>query len=195
MANIQSLIRYFQYYFSFLDPSLLKIYIMRHHRDRFLDASEHLERAVQWLCRAQDAFPDGGVARSYALVYHGYFKRKGWIPSYPETTGYIIPSMFDVAHLKGSSSLHERAVRMAEWECAVQMENGAVMGGTVDQAPAPAVFNTGQVIFGWIRAYKETDREEFMASAVRAGRYLVSQLSADGAWRKNLSNFATTQLK
>ncbi len=194
MANIQSLIRNFKYCFSFLDPSFLKIYTMQRRRNRLLDNMYHIDRAVQWLCRAQDAFPDGGVARSYALVYSGYFERKGWIPSYPETTGYIIPTVFDVAHLNGSSHLHERAIRMTEWECAVQMENGAVMGGTVDQSPTPAVFNTGQVIFGWIRAFTETGREEFMASAIRAGRYLLSQQSADGSWRKNLSDFATDRL-
>ena len=46
-------------------------------------------------------------------------------------TGYIIPTVFDYAKRSGRQELFERAVRMAEWECRVQMPNGAVQGGTV----------------------------------------------------------------
>src|SRR5262245_34594310 len=43
---------------------------------------------LNWLARAQDnsATNDGGVARHYSLV-------SGWGPSYPESTGYIIPTL------------------------------------------------------------------------------------------------------
>ena len=92
------------------------------------DLAVHLDAAVQWLCRAQDAAGDGGVARSYSLVYNPYFKRKGWIPSYPETTGYIIPTLFDYARLARRQDIADRAVRMAEWECAVQMDSGRRAG-------------------------------------------------------------------
>jgi hypothetical protein len=45
-----------------------------------------------WLCAAQDnsASKDGGVARDFSLL-------KGWSTSYPETTGYIIPTMIALA--------------------------------------------------------------------------------------------------
>src|ERR1035437_7867019 len=45
-----------------------------------------------WLCAAQDksATHEGGVARDFSLI-------KGWASSYPETTGYIIPTMIDLA--------------------------------------------------------------------------------------------------
>ena len=129
---------------------------------------DHLDAAAQWICRTQDATPDDGVARSYSLIYQPYFKRKGWFPSYPETTGYIIPTMFDYARLSQRQEIHDRAVRMAGWETAVQMDNGAVMGGTVDNKPTPAIFNTGQGIFGWLRAYQETGYEQFMDSAPRS---------------------------
>jgi uncharacterized protein YyaL (SSP411 family) len=74
------------------------------------------------------------------------------------------------------------------------MKNGAVQGGTIDQAPTPAIFNTGQVIFGWVRAYEETREERYLDSAVRAGKYLVEQQDRDGAWRKNLSNYASPEM-
>ncbi len=182
-----------RHYASFLNFDLAKIYGKKQN-NAARDAEAHLEAAIQWICRAQDAFDDGGVARSYSLVYHPYFKRQGWVPSYPETTGYIIPTMFDYARLANRQDIFERAVRMADWECGVQMENGAVQGGTIDQAPTPAIFNTGQVIFGWLRAFQETGQEQYLTCAVKAGNYLIGQQEKDGSWRKNLSQYASGRM-
>ena len=62
--------------------------------DLFKRASEplhehevHLRGAIDWLCHAQDirkGEPDaGGVSAGWSF-------EDGWLPSYPETTGYII---------------------------------------------------------------------------------------------------------
>ena len=50
-------------------------------------AEQLLPVLMDWLCEAQDRSrsADGGVARDYSLV-------KGWATSYPETTGYIVPT-------------------------------------------------------------------------------------------------------
>ncbi len=176
-----------------LSPQVAAGYLMVPRRDAG-EISQSLRAAIDWLCRAQDAYADGGVARSYSLVYNPYFGRRGWIPSYPETTGYIIPTVFDCARESGREELFERAVRMADWECDVQMANGAVQGGTVDDPPTPAVFNTGQVIFGWVRAFQETGSERYLASAVKAGDFLVSGQDPDGAWRKNLSKYTSEKM-
>jgi hypothetical protein len=193
MKRIQSIKALSKYYSSFLNYDLTKIYL-KVSKNRTHSAMAHIEAAVQWICRAQDAIDDGGVARSYSLVYNPYFKRKGWVPSYPETTGYIISTMFDYAHLANSQEIFDRAVRMADWECKVQMENGAVQGGTIDQTPTPAIFNTGQVIFGWLRAFQETKKEEYLDRAIKAGRYLIAQQEQDGSWQKHLSNYASGQM-
>jgi hypothetical protein len=179
-----------KYYTSLINPALGTAYA-RLPRSIPRDATESLHDAIEWICQAQNASDDGGVARSYALVYHPFFKRKGWLPSYPETTGYIIPTFFDYARLTGRQEIFARAVRMADWETEVQMVNGAVMGGTVDTAPTPAIFNTGQVLFGWVRAYRETGDERYLTSARRAGEFLFASQDTDGAWRKNLSNYAS----
>jgi uncharacterized protein YyaL (SSP411 family) len=193
MPNVETLLRAGRYYSSFLSYDLAKIYL-KGSSSRALDTMVHLDAAVQWICRAQDAGNDGGVPRSYSMVYNPYFGRKGWIPSYPETTGYIIPTMSDYARLTNRQDIFERAVRMADWECDVQMENGAVQGGTVGQARTPAVFNTGQVIFGWVRAFQETGNERYLKSAERAGTFLADQQDQDGAWRKKLSDYASDRL-
>ena len=159
------------------------------------DLTPHLHAAVEWLCRAQDATGSGGVARSYCVTWNPYFRTFGWLPAYPETTGYIIPTMFDYAAATGSTDVRRRAVAMADWEIDVQMPNGAVQGGVIGMPPTPAVFNTGQVIFGWLRAARETGDARYMRAAERAGRFLVEHQDSDGVWRRGLSQHAKAGLQ
>jgi hypothetical protein len=177
-----------KYYSSFIDHELVKIYLAGS-RSEERDPVKHIEAGIEWICHAQDAFECGGVARSYSMIYQPYFRKSGWFAPYPETTGYIIPTLIDYARLVNSQELVDRALRMAEWECRVQLDSGAVQGGMIDQSPSPAIFNTGQVIFGWIRAFQETGQPAYLISAIKAGRFLVSQQDEDGAWRKSLSDF------
>jgi hypothetical protein len=152
--------------------------------------TEHLDTTMLWLCRAQDAATGGGVSRGYTLKYQSTYKKAGWLPPYPETTGYIIETFYDYAARTGQSSYAERAARMARWESEVQMESGAVQGAVLGFEQTPAVFNTGQVCFGWARAYEETKEESFRTSAQRAGDFLAQALDQDGAWRKHGSQYA-----
>jgi SAM-dependent methyltransferase len=158
-----------------------------------LTHDEHLNEAIEWLKRAQDATPDGGVSRGFGVGWVPYLDSKGWQPSYPETTGYIIPSFLDSATVLADDELRGRAVKMADWETAIQMTSGAVMGGTVDRPPTPAIFNTGQVMLGWIRALDETGDAKYRRSLDRAAAFLVSAQDADGAWRKANSKFASAR--
>ncbi len=153
-------------------------------------ARAHLDAAMGWLCRAQDATGAGGVARSYSLRWQRLHARRGWLAAYPETTGYIIPTFFDYAAFSGREEFRERAIRMAGWESELQMDSGAVQGGVVGFPPTPAVFNTGQVLFGWIRAFRETGEDRFVMSATRAAAFLIDAQEADGAWRRHGSRYA-----
>jgi len=155
------------------------------------DSAVHLREALAWLKRAQDATHDRGVSRGFGVAWIPYLKRKGWQPSYPETTGYIIPTFFDCASLLGDDDLRRRALEMADWELDVQMPTGAVMAGTVDQTPTPAVFNTGQVMLGWIRAFSETNRESYRRGLERASEFLLSTQDEDGTWRRGNSQYAS----
>lgn len=143
------------------------------------DSAQHLDETINWLCRAQDAVGScGGVSTGFSLV-------SGWLPPYPETTGYIIPTLYDYAAITGTEELRSRALRMAEWEIGVQMENGAVQAGYYNGPNAPrkpAVFNTGQVILGWCRTFLEENDERFLEAAKRAADWLLSVQADDGSW-------------
>jgi len=150
----------------------------------------HLVAAIEWLVRAQDATPDGGVSRAFSLAWHPYFGGRGWQPSYPETTGYIIPTLYAAGKRLGRADLAARAERAAHWEIGIQLPTGAIRGGVIGAPESPAVFNTGQVLLGWLAAFEETGEGVFADAARRAARYLVATLDPDGHWRSDNSRFA-----
>ncbi|MBF0285083.1 MAG: methyltransferase domain-containing protein [Magnetococcales bacterium] len=157
---------------------------------RIQDHRFHLRAVMDWLKRAQDAHPGGGISRGYAAGWSVHFRARGWQPDYPETTGYLIPTLFDAAKVLHDDDLRQRAMRAADWELAVQLPSGAVRAGTIDRPPAPAVFNTGQVILGWLRAAQESGEEKYHDAARRAGLFLLESQSPDGCWRQGNSPYA-----
>lgn len=143
----------------------------------------HVDAALDWLCAAQDATGGGGVARGFACsTRSGY--AVGWQPAYPETTGYIIPTVLELAARLDRPDLRERALRMADWILSLQLENGGFPGGTVDRRPSPVVFNTGMVLLGLIRVWQETERPAYADAIARAAEFLRAAQSEDGAWRR-----------
>lgn len=148
----------------------------------------HLQETMKWIKRAHETDNNRGVAGGFSVV-------EGWLAPYPETTGYIIPTFYDYAEFSGENEWRERAVQMADWEIEVQMETGAVQAGLykgADEPRKPAVFNTGQVILGWCRAYVETKDERYLQAAKRAGDWLIDVQSEDGAWRVSSSETETS---
>jgi len=134
----------------------------------------HLAAALAWLYRAQDAGDDRGVSHSYRIG-------QGWLPSYPETTGYIIPTVLNLSEKRADPEARRRALEMADWELTVQLPSGAVPGLV---AREPVVFDTAQVIFGWLSAFRVTGDERFLTAAQRAGRWLAEVMDPDGVWRR-----------
>lgn len=144
------------------------------------ETRERARAAVNWLLRAQEATPDDGVSL-------GYFpcdpdQTNGWRPSYPETTGYIIPSLLEFSDRFKDCNVRRRALRMAVWETEIQMPSGAVQGGPVcpPEEQTPAVFNTGMVLHGYTAAYRATKAAEFLEAGRRAADFLVADLGQDG---------------
>ncbi len=141
-------------------------------RDACVDA------ALRWLERSQDrsASADGGLARHYSLV-------SGWGPSYPETTGYVIPTLIDAAERTGRPDLRDRAARMVAWLESIQLASGAFQAGTAAaSALVPTTFNTGQILIGLATAVREFG-DRHAAAMNAAARWLVETQDHDGAWR------------
>jgi hypothetical protein len=148
-----------------------------------LDLQRHIREAIAWLKRAQDAGSDRGV--SYGVFFGADFDL-----SYPETTGYICQTFVEQEALSGDRELLGRAIAMADWEMSVQLPDGAVMAGTLNAQPTPAVFNTGMVLLGWAALIQRTGEGRFKEAARRAADWLVSMQEPNGTWIRGNSSRA-----
>lgn len=157
------------------------------------DPDAALSAAIAWLLRAQAATSDDGVSL-------GYFPcdwELGWRPSYPETTGYIIPTLLEYAALRRDESISRRALAAAHWETRIQMPSGGVQGGPVC-SPAQqkeAVFNTGMVLQGWAAALCIHPDPLLMTAARRAADFLVQDMDSDGHFRTHGTFVAADRIK
>jgi folate-dependent phosphoribosylglycinamide formyltransferase PurN len=143
---------------------------------------DHLRAAAEWLGRAQDATGDDGVSGRF-------FLRTGWSSSYPETTGYIIPTFLALAEALGDPSYRSRAARCVDFLEGVQLPSGAFPGGEVhENRTTPSVFNTAQILHGLVQFSRVSRDERVAAIARRAADWLVAQQDTDGAFRKHAYN-------
>jgi hypothetical protein len=145
-----------------------------------------LPALLDWMSLAQDASAsaDGGVARDYSLV-------NGWASSYPETTGYIVPTFIEYARRSGRADLRARARRMADWLVRIQLPGGGFQGGKIDSRPVvPVTFNTGQILLGLAAAQAEFGG--YAEPMRRAADWLVQTQDPDGCWRRHPTPFAAT---
>jgi hypothetical protein len=134
--------------------------------------------SLGWIGRAQDcsASNDGGVARDYHVA-------AGWATSYPETTGYIVPTML-------AAGEEARARRMLDWLAAIQLADGGFQGGKIDARPVQSVtFNTGQILIGLAVAARQLGDAKYVEATHGAARFLRDSLDADGCWRSHPSPF------
>lgn len=137
-----------------------------------------------WLALAQDCSrsADGGVARVYSLI-------DGWSSSYPETTGYIIPTFLELGRRYHRPEWEQRARRMLDWLVRIQLPGGGFQGGMIDSRPVtPVAFNTGQILLGL--AAGEREFSGYGTALHAAARWLVDIQDPEGCWRKGASPFA-----
>jgi Formyl transferase len=137
-----------------------------------------LRSAAAWLTRAQDATGDGGIAGRYRLS-------SGWSSSYPETTGYAIPTLLTLADVLGDDRYRQRAARCVEFLRSVQLPSGAFPGLEVaDNRTNPSPFNSAQIIHGLHRWYLATGDRTVLDPIVRAAHWICDVQDDDGAWRR-----------
>jgi hypothetical protein len=140
---------------------------------------------LEWLAVAQDcsASADGGVARHFSLI-------DGWSTSYPETTGYIVPTVIEYARRANDEQFMARARRMLDWLVEIQFAEGGIQGGRVDAEPrVPVTFNTGQVLIGFAAGVSQFG-DRYRGPMNKAAAWLRDSLDPDGCWRRHPTPFA-----
>ncbi len=142
--------------------------------------SERTEAALNWLRRSIAVTGGQGSSHSYSPVW-------GWAKAYPETTGYLIPTLLRYAEINQDKSLQILAGQCQDWLCRIQFADGAFPAGMIG-TKRPSVFNTAMILFGLENPVKKISAEEnklaVKKTALSATNWLMRQLDSNSVWRQ-----------
>ena len=138
---------------------------------------EHLSAAMQWIKCASQAVGGDGISKGYDLV------RRRWFPAYPETTGYTLPTLINASRLLKENEWRDMAFRHARFLMNCVSDGGGVLYWNRRKSDVPVVFDTGQVILGWLAVYRDSGEDAFLQAAARSGKWLVKN-QENGLWKK-----------
>lgn len=144
------------------------------------DLERSLHHGVRWLVHSIEQGNDAGSGT--------YYHNTGWTSAYPETTGYIIPSLLRYSQRTDapwSKEAAQRALEAGQWLRSIQHADGGWPGGYVHQNRPSVVFNTGQILRGLLALYTHTGASEYKAAAERAVVWIWDQLDAEGKFSSN----------
>ena len=133
-----------------------------------------IDTAIAWLVRTHEVTGRQGSSKGFSLLH-------GWLPAYPETTGYVLGTLLEYGRRRRDRhDLIERAMQMGDWEKKVQEPDGGIMEGHVLTTPRRSiVFNTGMVLHGWVDLI-QSGLPGYEEPAERAARFLTENLRRDG---------------
>lgn len=135
---------------------------------------------LKWIQKSIDCNNGNGSSAFFSRYRHPI---SGWSPAYPETTGYLIPTLFDYAeHLK-EDKWRVYALKCADWLLRVQRPSGGFPSNYEDN-PNLSVFNSAQILLGLLRTYEETGLPIYADACTRAYNWLLSGLE-NGIWEEH----------
>lgn len=137
----------------------------------------HLFATLNWI-RQSIKHGAGGSAAHYGHL-------KGWSAPYPETTGYIIPTLLDAARHLDDGVYLEEALGLGRWLLDLQHPDGWWPGGLLSPGTEvrPSIFNSAQIIDGMVALARNTGEEQWAAAALRGASWLARGVDAGGLWQ------------
>lgn len=146
-------------------------------RDDTASDAERIAAAADWLLAAQHESGGGGYAHSFHLLH-------GWQPPYPETTGYILPTLWEAHRRTGRKAYRESVAAAARWLLSVQRADG----GFPDLHGNPQVFDTGQILIGFNALAQHAPEYADLDALRRAAQWLRSVQEPDGSFVRHAYN-------
>lgn len=136
----------------------------------------HRAATLAWLVRGIERGQGGSCAHFSVAM--------GWSRPYPETTGYLIPTLLANAAEHPELELRERALACGRWLLSIQNADGSWNGGLHPPRPParPSVFNTGQILKGMVALQRAGAGDAFLQAATRGARWLAATAQRDGLW-------------
>jgi hypothetical protein len=146
-------------------------------RVKIEDKERGLRLAMDWLKNSQQATADGGFST--------YYLKDGWTSSYPETSGYIVPTILRYRRIQQQAEYEEMALNCLNWLLEIQFKEGGWQSGYIHQLRDAVVFNTGQVMRGMLAGFEAFQKESYLNAACKAGDWLIKTQHEDGYWSKH----------
>jgi hypothetical protein len=180
---VHSLTSYIHFFASsFSDPKKRKFIMSELARSNKLpndeqafDRKKGIDNAIDWLLRAQQEMKTTKGIGSYHLV-------TGWTSPYPETTGYIIPTLIDYGIKYNHEEAVQAGIEAADWLISIQKSSGGWQGMRINDNKPEVVFNTAQVVRGLVRAYQHTDDKKYIDPIRKACDWLCDIQHHRGYW-------------
>lgn len=142
-----------------------------------VDCEKVLANAVRWLDRSISQNQGKGSSAYFHII-------NGWSRPYPETTGYIIPTLYSLSKLDSYDYYAQRATALADWLLSIQNEDGSFPQG-LSMGQNPEIFDNGQILFGLLAAYKDTQNQQYRIAVNSLVSWMLKQQNANGAFDKS----------
>ena len=139
-------------------------------------SEETLRALLRWMLHAQRR--DGGIAAYYSLL-------TGYSESYPEVTGYIVPTLYDLGRETGDERSAVAAERATRWLLALQMPaelfpEDCTAYSKKRSAAVGLQHRTNLAGIG--SRLRRNEHSEILQAAMSAGDWLVKMQQPDGSW-------------
>lgn len=136
----------------------------------------HLGATAAWLIRSIE-HGKGGSCAYFSLA-------TGWSRPYPETTGYLIPTLLALSRALRGFDGERWAIELGSWLLALQDVDGWWRGGLhpAKDDSGPSVFNTAQILQGLVALHDFSGDERWLQAAARAARWLADGVGDEGLW-------------
>jgi len=141
----------------------------------------HLDAAAAWLKASIKVCAGRASSKAYRFP-------RGWMPPYPETTGYIIPTLLNLADETGDPDYHAMAVRLSHWLTTIQREDGGYSAYALGSGKDADVFDTGMILLGFNAMQHHAPDPTIARAATKAAAFLREAMDDDGAFRRHVSH-------
>lgn len=141
-------------------------------------ADETLVNIFQWIKESFKASGDGGSSAYYRMGV-------GWKASYPETTGYLIPTLYEYADYTKNDEWRTLAKNAADWLLSIQSNAGGWQGLQVDEKCELRIFNSAMILDGLITTYKRENDVKYLEAAIKGAQWVITRIDENGLFSKN----------
>lgn len=105
-----------------------------------------------------------------------------WGPAYPETTGYLLPTLIKASQTLDVNQWQDLALSQIQYFEKIQLSHGAF---PVNQNElAPNVFDTSQILLGMVKASRLSNTDVFKSLIEKSYFWLQSQINEEGQFLK-----------